>query len=164
MMLASLDSDAGDFASAEGLYRRALKIDANLPDALNNLAYILLQRQGDLNEAKDLVTRAIALAPHDRRLSTTRWRASTKSSTIATRRRRSLPKHCDSIRRASTPTSACAGHSAPPASATRRRRNFNSSTRNSTAIRRPTTPLDASWRAFAKASPVRTQPIEARVR
>ncbi len=63
MMLASLDSDAGDFASAEGLYRNALKINADLPDALNNLAYLLLQRHGDLNEAKDLVTRAIALSP-----------------------------------------------------------------------------------------------------
>jgi predicted Zn-dependent protease len=63
MLLASLDSDAGDFASAEDLYRRALKIDANLPDALNNLSYIILKRNGDLNEAKDLATRAISLAP-----------------------------------------------------------------------------------------------------
>ena len=63
LLLASLESDAGDLVSAEDLYRRALKIDANLPDALNNLAYIVLQQKGDLNEAKDFVTRAIALAP-----------------------------------------------------------------------------------------------------
>src|SRR5439155_20251033 len=63
VLLASLDTDAGDLKSAEDLYRRSLKIDADSGDALNNLAYLLLQRNGDLNEAKELVTRAIALAP-----------------------------------------------------------------------------------------------------
>jgi tetratricopeptide (TPR) repeat protein len=63
MMLASLDTDAGDMSAAEELYRKALKIDENLPDALNNLAYILLQRNGDMKEAKDFATKAIALSP-----------------------------------------------------------------------------------------------------
>ena len=58
LLLELLESDAGDLVSAEDLYRRALKIDANLPDAQNNLAYIVLQQKGDLNEAKDFVTRA----------------------------------------------------------------------------------------------------------
>jgi tetratricopeptide (TPR) repeat protein len=64
LMLASLDTDAGDLSPAEDLYRRALKIDANLPDAMNNLAYILVTHSGDLNEAKDLVTRAIGISPN----------------------------------------------------------------------------------------------------
>ena len=64
VMLASMDSDAGDYASAEDLYRRALKMNENIPDALNNLAYLVLQRNGDLKEAKTFATRAIALAPN----------------------------------------------------------------------------------------------------
>jgi tetratricopeptide (TPR) repeat protein len=62
-MLASLDTDAGELKDAEDLYRRALKLNADLPDALNNLAYILLMRNGDLNEAKDMAARAISLSP-----------------------------------------------------------------------------------------------------
>jgi predicted Zn-dependent protease len=64
MILASLDTDAGDLAAAESLYRKAIKLDPHLPDALNNLAYILLERGGDLNEAKDLASRAVAAQPN----------------------------------------------------------------------------------------------------
>ncbi|HEX3356841.1 MAG TPA: tetratricopeptide repeat protein [Tepidisphaeraceae bacterium] len=64
MILASLDTEAGDLAAAESLYRKAVKLDPHLPDALNNLAYILLERGEDLNEAKDLVSRAIATQPN----------------------------------------------------------------------------------------------------
>ena len=63
LMLAMLETDANDLTSAEALYRRVLTLQADQPDALNNLAYILLQRGGDLNEAKDLATRALAAKP-----------------------------------------------------------------------------------------------------
>ncbi len=52
----------GDPASAENGYRAALKINPNIPDAQNNLAYILFNRGGDLAEAKDLATKAAASA------------------------------------------------------------------------------------------------------
>jgi tetratricopeptide (TPR) repeat protein len=63
LMLAGLDTDAGDLTSAEELYRRALKLQGDVPEVMNNLAYTILQNDGDLDEAKDLATRAIALAP-----------------------------------------------------------------------------------------------------
>jgi tetratricopeptide (TPR) repeat protein len=64
LLLASIDADAGDLSSAEQLYRRALKLQADAPEVMNNLAYTILQTGGDLNEAKDLAKRAIALMPN----------------------------------------------------------------------------------------------------
>jgi tetratricopeptide (TPR) repeat protein len=52
-----------DFRTAEDCYRRGLVLSPDQPDALNNLAYLILLRGGDLNEADKLISRAIELAP-----------------------------------------------------------------------------------------------------
>src|SRR5205814_2011685 len=62
VLLASLKVDSHDPAKAEALYRRALKARPDMPDAQNNLAYLILQHEGDLNEAKDLAVKATTAA------------------------------------------------------------------------------------------------------
>jgi Flp pilus assembly protein TadD len=51
-------------ALAEASYRRALTLTPSLPAAQNNLAMLLLHREGDLGEALDLATRAAAAGDH----------------------------------------------------------------------------------------------------
>jgi tetratricopeptide (TPR) repeat protein len=53
----------GDVKTAEDCYRRGLVASPDQPDALNNLAYLVLLRGGDLEEALKLITRAVELAP-----------------------------------------------------------------------------------------------------
>jgi tetratricopeptide (TPR) repeat protein len=57
---ASGQLECGDLAGAEQSYRRILEIDPNQPDAMNNLAYILLQRGEKLEEARGLAEKAVA--------------------------------------------------------------------------------------------------------
>jgi tetratricopeptide (TPR) repeat protein len=52
-----------DAKSAEAYYRRSLQLNPNQPLPLNNLAYLILVRGGDLVEAKNLTSQAIALSP-----------------------------------------------------------------------------------------------------
>ena len=52
-----------DPKTAEDCYRRGLSLQADSPEGLNNLAYLILLRDGDLNEARQLASRAVALAP-----------------------------------------------------------------------------------------------------
>jgi tetratricopeptide (TPR) repeat protein len=54
---------SGDVKTAEDCYRRGLIAAPDQPDALNNLAYLVLLRGGDLDEALKLITRAVELAP-----------------------------------------------------------------------------------------------------
>jgi len=64
MMLASCADQTGDDAGAETLYRKALQLAPNLVTAQNNLAFLLVERGGDLAEAKDLATRAVTSNPN----------------------------------------------------------------------------------------------------
>ena len=48
-------------ADAERAYREALRISPEDPDALNNLAWLLLNKAGPLDEAEDLAARAAAV-------------------------------------------------------------------------------------------------------
>ncbi len=50
---------------AEEAYRRALELVPEDADALNNLAWLLLEADGDLDEARRLAERAVAAAGHD---------------------------------------------------------------------------------------------------
>ena len=56
---------AGDLKTAEECYRRGLVLMPDQPECLNNLAYILLLRDGgaDVQEAQKLIDRAIELSP-----------------------------------------------------------------------------------------------------
>lgn len=56
------------FAAAEPLYRAALTLAADNARALNNLAYLLVHAEGDLEEAVRLARRAVSLAPDNPRL------------------------------------------------------------------------------------------------
>jgi len=51
----------GDARKAEDSYRKALAIDGNNSDTLNNLAYLLYQ-QGNIREAKILIEKALGVA------------------------------------------------------------------------------------------------------
>jgi Flp pilus assembly protein TadD len=53
----------GDSRAAEDFYRRGLRLNPDAPEAMNNLAYLILLRGGDLEEAHALASRAIALSP-----------------------------------------------------------------------------------------------------
>jgi tetratricopeptide (TPR) repeat protein len=50
-------------AEAEADYRKALSLDPDQPEAINNLAYVLLESGGDLEEALRLAVRANAHGP-----------------------------------------------------------------------------------------------------
>jgi Flp pilus assembly protein TadD len=59
--LGNAEAGRGEAALAEAAYRRALEIDPAHADALNNLAWLLLQQQGGrLGEAEELARRAVA--------------------------------------------------------------------------------------------------------
>lgn len=52
-----------DPQTAEASYRRGLELANDQPGPMNNLAYLILLRGGDLAEARKLIDRAITLAP-----------------------------------------------------------------------------------------------------
>jgi Flp pilus assembly protein TadD len=56
--LGNVDSDRGRREDAEVAYRRALAIDPDDRDALNNLAWLLLEERSHLAEAEELAARA----------------------------------------------------------------------------------------------------------
>jgi tetratricopeptide (TPR) repeat protein len=63
LLRAAVAERDGDFKTAEELYRRGLKLLPDQPESLNNLAYLILLRGGDLNEAKGLADKAVQIAP-----------------------------------------------------------------------------------------------------
>lgn len=64
LMLAAADQRLGNLAQAEVEYRKALDMDVNSAEAMNNLAYLLLLRGDRLNEASELAKKAISLSPN----------------------------------------------------------------------------------------------------
>ncbi|MGN6370708.1 MAG: tetratricopeptide repeat protein [Phycisphaerae bacterium] len=63
-ILGGIYETENNYAGAEMVYRRALKSDPKQPIVLNNLAMVILHRNGDLNEALSLVDKAISLDPN----------------------------------------------------------------------------------------------------
>lgn len=61
--LATAQQKAGDYKSAEDGLRGLLKKSPNNPIALNNLGYLLLERDSSLNEAIGLIERALKIDP-----------------------------------------------------------------------------------------------------
>jgi Tfp pilus assembly protein PilF len=61
--LGNLAARRGDLAAAERYYRAALARDARQADALNNLAWVYLQRGGRADEAVALARRALEAQP-----------------------------------------------------------------------------------------------------
>jgi len=52
-------------ADAEHAYRKSLELDPDQPDALNNLAWLLLEHEADLSEAEVLARSAVAIGGPD---------------------------------------------------------------------------------------------------
>jgi tetratricopeptide (TPR) repeat protein len=65
--------DAGDVARAVRAYREAIRLDAELPRTLNDLAWLFADAGTDLDEAVDLATRAVGLEPHANHYDTLAW-------------------------------------------------------------------------------------------
>lgn len=63
--LGNVEMVQGRTASAEESYMRALALDPNFRDALNNLAWLLLVDNRELERAQDLAARAVALGGRD---------------------------------------------------------------------------------------------------
>ena len=59
-MLGILEDGRGNTAEAEHAYRKALEIAPDMPIAANNLAWLLAENQGNLDEALQLATGAVA--------------------------------------------------------------------------------------------------------
>ncbi len=79
-LLRALIADrAGDTKTAEINYRRTLNISPTQPEALNNLAYGLLISGGDLQEAKTLAAKAVAVEPNSASFYDTLARVQVKS-------------------------------------------------------------------------------------
>ena len=64
--LGNLSAQRGDGRSAEGYYRRALKLDPDHPMANNNLASVLIEQGRHLEEARERIDRALAADPAHR--------------------------------------------------------------------------------------------------
>lgn len=58
-MLGILEDSLGNTAEAEKAYRRALEISPDTPIAANNLAWLIAEQQGNLDEALQLATYAV---------------------------------------------------------------------------------------------------------
>lgn len=64
LILGMLQEQTGNAATAEATYARVLKADPNVPEALNNLAMLIVTRGGDMNQANEWALKAVALAPN----------------------------------------------------------------------------------------------------
>ena len=65
LLLGSIADTQGDFNLADQYYRDALKINPGFGPAANNLAYLLVKQNGDLDEALLLARRALETMPED---------------------------------------------------------------------------------------------------
>ena len=62
-LLGILEESKGRFEDAESAYRKALQSSSDQPIAANNLAWLLAERQGNLDEALQLASAAVNMAP-----------------------------------------------------------------------------------------------------
>jgi tetratricopeptide (TPR) repeat protein len=63
LLLGDLSYRTGEYSEAESAYTKALKLDANNGDIRNNLAWVYIRKEKDLDKAKDLITEALTLNP-----------------------------------------------------------------------------------------------------
>lgn len=63
--LGNVEAARSRLAEAEAAYRRALEVEPNNVDTLNNLAWLLLENGSDLDKARELAARAVALGGVD---------------------------------------------------------------------------------------------------
>jgi Tfp pilus assembly protein PilF len=70
---------------AEADFRKALELNPEQPQVLNYLGYSLVEQRRNLDEALDMIERAVARGPIPV-TSSTRWHGSTTGSAVSTRR------------------------------------------------------------------------------
>jgi len=63
-MIGIIEESRGNTADAEKAYRTALEIAPETPIAANNLAFLIVSSQGNLDEALQLATMAVAKSPN----------------------------------------------------------------------------------------------------
>ncbi len=63
--LASVYSESSILNKAEEYYRKALSLEPEKPDRLNNLAYFLIDKDRNINEGLELIDKALGLSPDD---------------------------------------------------------------------------------------------------
>jgi Predicted integral membrane protein len=63
--LASIYSESGILNKAEEYYRKALPLEPEKPDRLNNLAYFLIDKDRNINEGLELIDKVLGLSPDD---------------------------------------------------------------------------------------------------
>lgn len=63
--LASIYSQANVLDKAEEYYRKALSLEPENPNRLNNLAWFLIEKDRNINEGLELVEKSLALSPED---------------------------------------------------------------------------------------------------
>ncbi len=102
VLTGGLHQQLGDLPAAEAAYRRALAASPDLPRAMNNLAWVIALRDGDLADARRLADRAAALVPADADLRATVGQVALKQGDV--------PAAADAFRRATrlAPRSAAA--------------------------------------------------------
>ena len=63
--IASIYSEAGILNKAEEYYRKALSIEPDKPERLNNLSWFLIDKDRNVSEGMDLIDKALQLSPND---------------------------------------------------------------------------------------------------
>jgi Tfp pilus assembly protein PilF len=66
MLYGDVSYRLGEYPAAESSYERALDLDPRDGDLLNNLAWVYVQQDKKLQQAEDLVRRALELKPENR--------------------------------------------------------------------------------------------------
>ena len=64
-LLADLYNEAGVLVKAEEYYRQAFSLDSANSDRVNDLAYFLIDKDRNINEALDLIDRKLDLSPEN---------------------------------------------------------------------------------------------------
>ncbi len=65
LLLGAIHQHMNQPTEAEAAYRKAIALSSTLPKAKNNLAVLILQRNGDLKEARTLSEQAVSIDPND---------------------------------------------------------------------------------------------------
>jgi Tfp pilus assembly protein PilF len=66
LLLGDLSFRTKNYAEAESAYKKAIKLEPKNGDTYNNLCWVYLEQKVSLEEAEDLITKAIAMTPEHR--------------------------------------------------------------------------------------------------
>jgi tetratricopeptide (TPR) repeat protein len=84
LLTGALHQQLNELPEAEEAYRKALAANPALPRAMNNLAWVIVLRNGDLSESRRLAERAVALLPGNADVRTTLGQVALKQGDVPT--------------------------------------------------------------------------------